>query len=264
MKNFYFVLGILLSFAFFTDSAKAEEIWVNENGKLICYEKKEVHSAQPEELSAETAGKLIRGEIPEPIIKGDKKIELVLKSFWHLQEVEIISQTKVSYSDGAWVSKEILPQRQDKFSWRAFLTFMLVPALGVLIISIINQWCEVGDGRLFVFYGAILVPIIFANLSGCLNNETASMFIGGFIGIIAGVFAGGFACDFDRFNILIGGIGFFTSMFTGAIIGVVAGTFSIGKEYFVFFTFVCLFSFIMSKIILGIIRKLRPVRVLIV
>ena len=253
MKRICFILGILVLFVFFAGSVLAKEIWVIEDEGLVCYIKGEnypIYPIPPEGLPVEIAGKLIRGEISEYIIEGDKEIKYALKPFRLLRKIEIVPRTKVFYAD-RWISKEILPQKREKPDWFFIVLFLIIPATGVLTTSIANQDSQIRNRnrKLFTFYGTFFVLIVFSALIGSFAGELIGGVVGMIIGLFVGVSAGGFAGKAT--GIFAGG---FAGTFIGMFVGVLVGHLVV--EYLIFFAFVCFFSFIAAKVI----KKLWPVK----
>jgi len=90
--------------------------------------------------------------------------------------------------------------------------------------------------KLFVFYGSILVSVVFGAIIGLLFNLGAGMFAGAFIGLFAGALAGVLAGD---------GLGAFIGLFTGVLAGGFAGAlasaqgYEIALQYLIFLVAVC-------------------------
>ena len=252
MKRICFILGVLF---FFANSVLAKEIWVIDDEGLIPYQREEncpIYPIPSEGVPVEIAGQLIRGKITKHIIEGDEEIKWTLKPFWHLQKIEIIPRTEISYSASAWISEEILPLKNEKTKWLGVILFFIAPAICILAVSVINQNAKLGDKKLFVFYGMFFILIIYGALMGFFIGE----FLGGLIGLFVGIFAGG------SIGGLAGGsegviTGMFACIFVGTIAGMFGNNIAIIKGYLIFITLACLFSFIAAKAI----KKIWPVRI---
>lgn len=112
------------------------------------------------------------------------------------------------------------------------LVFILVPAVFVLLMTIISVRMRVGADKLFVFYALMLAAMILAafvgGTVGALANREAGAFIGMIAGGAAGLCAGLYSCDpasglcgNPRKVVLAVGaiIGAYVSAFTGALAG---------------------------------------------
>ena len=247
MKRICFVLSMLFLFVFFANSVLAEEIWVIEDDGLIPYQREEncpIYPIPPEGISAEIAGKLIREEISEYIIQESKEIEWTLKPFWHLRKIEIIPQTKVFYSASAWISEEILPLKSEKNNYLGIIFFLIMPVIGILVASIANQNAKLGNKKLFVFYGMILILIIFSASISFFIGKAAGVFAGLFVGIFVGGFIGWVAGRFD--GVVAGAI---AGMLVGAFVGRFTNDIAMIRGYLIFIALACLLSFIAAKVI---------------
>ena len=244
-------LSMLFLLVFGIGYTVAEEIWVIEDEGLVYYVKEENHPIYPippEGVPIEIAGKLIRGEISDYVIEGDGEIKWALKPFWYLREIKIIPQTKVSYSASAWISEEIPPQKKEETDWTGIILFLIMPALCILMVSITNQNAELGDKKLFIFYGMFFILIIFCVLISYLVEVDIGLFIGMLVGTFVGAFAGWFAGWFAG-KIQGAIIGLFAGTLVGAFAGVFTNDITIIGQYLIFIALTCLLSLIAAKAI---------------
>ncbi|MBA3047720.1 hypothetical protein KKC83_03695 [Patescibacteria group bacterium] len=174
MKKLFVMLGVLVLFVVFTKQilAGTYESWREINGKLI-YEKTESHTTtktydlQPSGVSAEDAGKLIRGELDKCTVE-EKKYSYGIKPICIPQEITTITKKRITYADGKWISEDINSSTTKKTSWITIVFFIVIPFLLILSSSIINQTKKsmagkikgMGDWKLIVFYGVIIFTIV--------------------------------------------------------------------------------------------------------
>ena len=246
----------VLLFVFLAVVAEAEEIIIIEDGDLVVKETKEKMRIPdvPNGLSAKKAKKLVMGELKEVAIKDETGKEIYSFSC-PIKKQKTFFDRLVTYNRGEWMQRNAPSRAEERNDWFLTIFWLLVPALGILIISIVNiTLLENSIRKLFVFYIAILAGMLAGGfvgwLTGWLAGGLAGMLAGGFVGWLTGGFAGGFAGEL---------VGILVCWFTGMFAGVLAskGNYEIVAYYFVFILAVEIVSFVFAKIV-GVVKKNMP------
>jgi membrane-associated HD superfamily phosphohydrolase len=118
--------------------------------------------------------------------------------------------------------------------------WLIAPTICIFAVSITNQLSNTKTRRkLLVFYGSIIISVVFGAIIGLLFGKIAGMFAGVFTGLFAGAVAGAFAVDGDGgLGLLAGALaGVLTGGFAGALAG--AQGYEIALQYLVFLVAVC-------------------------
>ena len=231
------VVAVLL----FGSTVKAEEKKIVLDGNdLVVYELKEVERFpdipdMPAELShsLEKIYKLLKGEEENITVKGEEKFNL--RFSFPIKTKTTCLDKVVTYENGGWQEK-ILSRTEESKDWTGTFFALIIPALGILAVSLLNQLGNIGIHKLFVFYGVLLASVFVGGVAGIFAGGLAGIFAGGFVGGLAGMSAGIFA----------GGL---AGIFAGGLAGMFAGT-SAGEYdslyYIVFIVLVIVVSFAIS------------------
>ncbi|MBU4375230.1 hypothetical protein KKH38_01870 [Patescibacteria group bacterium] len=251
MKKLFVMLGVLVLFVVFTKQilAGTYESWREINGKLI-YEKTESHTTtktydlQPSGVSAEDAGKLIRGELDKCTVE-EKKYSYGIKPICIPQEITTITKKRITYADGKWISEDINSSTTKKTSWITIVFFIVIPFLLILSSSIINQTAKnmagkikgMGDWKLVVFYGVTILEIATYGNSDKLNFIVITL-------LTLPMALGLVVSAYNRPKLLM--IGFFCSILIVHFSGIYNDLQEI-MEYVAFISFAFYTSFIIAK-----------------
>lgn len=228
MRRASILLAMAAMLLFLASMALAKEIAFLENGNLVISEVKMIVPDVPEGISAETAHKLVTGEIKEAVIRDQAGKKTYVFSY-PIMEEKVFSDTVAAYSGGKWIQNPLPLARTEKSSnWLLTITWLWIPALGILTVSLLNAFFNISKRKLLVFYLAMFAGI----LAGMLVGTSAGgpgVFAGLLTGVFAGGFAGFFACGFA--GLFVGGFaGGFAGMLTGGFAGLSAG----GFDYMIF------------------------------
>ena len=218
MKKSVVLVGLFSVFFFGTSDVRAEEKIALEGNTLVVSEVREVKriSNVPAGLSPENAYKLVTGELKEITVRNETGKAKYFFSF-PLKGKTMFLDRIVTYN-GKWEEKKI-SRTEESRDWMLTIFWFIISAVGILVVSALNQLAKTGARKLFVFYGAVLAAIFAGVFAG--------MFVGTSVGILVGVFAGVFAGVFS--NMFLGtSAGILVGVSAGAFAGVFAGAFASG------------------------------------
>ncbi|MDD5043465.1 MAG: hypothetical protein PHD51_02215 [Patescibacteria group bacterium] len=223
------LVATIFFIAFANPLAKAEtekKVYLEERTLIVSTVEQRIPDV-PEGISAEMAYKLVTGEQKEFVIK-DVRRENIYRFSFPMQEMAVFSNRTVGYSQEHWV--EIWDTRTErKAEWVLTFFMFIIPALCILIVSLVNQLKAKGGRRLFVFYAAILISAAlaagvgwFAD-KGCLMDKKDAMFLSALVGLSAGAVGCGFAGSFATEITLNSSIaGLIAGMLVGGFVGIYA------------------------------------------
>ncbi len=245
MKKILVVLVVVFLFVVFAiRPVEARGVASLENGNLVVSEVREIKRIPgvPEGISAEDAYKLVTGELDKVTIKAKKGKKTVIFGF-PLQRINEYQYRVISHGPKGWNDSEVIRTETNTDDVLTFL-WLIVPYLGILIVSLVSHLSGKKTRKLFVFYGSILVSILVGASIGLLFNKIAGESLGGLAGLLAGALAGVFA------GILAGELaGGLAGIFAGGLAGIFAGMSAgavAGKQgyevlipYFVFLVAAC-------------------------
>lgn len=258
MKKFVFVLVLSLIFVFGSlAQAQAKEIFSLENGDLVVYETREKKRIPgvPQGVSADTAYQLASGKLKETVVK-DERGKKTYKFSYPVREKVVFSDTLIKYDGRKWIQNKI-PRIEENLEWDLTIFWIWFPALGILIISLINIMAEIGSRKLLVFYstvfgsmlaalvGSLVGGAIIGSIGGLIAGVFAAVFAAGLAGGLAGVFTGGLA---------VASAGGFTGLLADGLAG--EGNYEI-IIYLIFLMCVCMISFAIAEIA-GIVKRNMP------
>jgi len=214
------IMKILTSFFFFiflcsvAFAGTLTEKAILEQGNLLIFELKEIKRIPnvPAGLSAETAYKLVTGEIMEFQIHEERERKNWKFTFPIKEEMKF-SVMSFDQKTQKWNERTNVVSAMD---WATTSFFLLITSL-IFFVSFINQLTKTGDIKLLVFYLGILEGI----LAGALAGILAGVFVGALAGVSTVLFTGALAGK----SIRIFGVEFveFVEVFTGILAGWLAG-----------------------------------------
>lgn len=248
MKGIVFLSGLVFLMAVFFSSAwtATESVWEKEGNKLVQYKLIRIgeYPAPPKEVTPEVAGEIIEGKREKYRTKTAGE-EIVAKLFPVPEREKEITTTIISFSGKKWIKQVFLSGVERRKDWFDFVCGIILPGIGIFIISLFSQKNRAGNRKLLLFYGAMVISFI------------AGEFLGGLAGIIIGAFAGGFAGGIAE-NRSFGAYGnaglLFGGMFVGMFVGMFASLLAVNgfaeavlQYYFLYIVLVCFFSFVLAK-----------------
>lgn len=243
------VMFLTIFFASFP--AETKQVLSLENGNLVISEVKMVIPGVPAGISAETAYKLVTGEIKEWKVMAEEG-ETRYLSLFPIIERRIFADRLIKYKERLWSEETIVRVEEEENKLVTFF-FIVLPVLGILIVTLKNQLADLESRRLLLFNAAMIVSILVSRLVGALVNWLmdaiaaggAGMFIGYSIGMLAGMFAGRSKDEVFPLASFIGGV--LVGIFTGAFAG--AGGYGILGVYLVFVIIAMVVSFLIAQIV---------------
>ena len=245
MKKSVVLVGLFSVFFFGTSDVRAEEKIALEGNTLVVSEVREVKriSNVPAGLSPENAYKLVTGELKEITVRNETGKAKYFFSFPLKGKTTFLDRI-VAYN-GKWEEKKI-SRTEESRDWMLTVFWLIIPAVGILVVSILNHLAKTGARKLFVFYGAVLAAIF----AGMFVGGLAGMFVGGLAGGLAGRLAGMFAGMF---------VGVFAGGLAGGLAGRLAGEqgYTIVLLYLVFVGATMLVSYIVVNIVSKFIREIK-------
>lgn len=192
-------------------SATETRVFLDDKRTLIVEEvviKKEIPNV-PIGISAEEALKLVKGELGKKIVTTKEEISL---HFGFPAIKNTIFKNKIVTYDGKWGEVLAEPSIEKTKNYKLSIFCIILPAIGILIISFINQSKKVGHKKLLIFYVSILLSTFLGWFVGHYSGISLGIIVGGVIGAFAGMLAG-----------LLAGICAETC--TGLLAGMLAGSF---------------------------------------
>ena len=121
--------------------------------------------------------------------------------------------------------------KDENFHSLIFYWF-IVPAVCILLISILYKFIGAGYQKLFIFYIAVLIAVFVGVFAGMFAGELAGVLVGAFTGVFAGWLTCMLAC---------GPTGAFIGAFAGAFAGGLAGVLATSKQGFEIITHYIMF-----------------------
>jgi len=168
-----------------------------------------------------------------------------LKFSFPLMAFEILPQKRVIYENNDWKLKKIKPLIKKEKDWFATVFSIIIPFLGIFVITFLNKKKKTGDKKLFIFYiflmgitgTGVIVAYFFSTYAGIVTV------IGAFFSILVGALIGKNIIKMKRSST-------FVVAFTGFCVGIFAVGFTDKTIFFFFIMLACVFSYLVCYFLL--------------
>ncbi|MFH0891263.1 MAG: hypothetical protein V1867_00615 [Candidatus Falkowbacteria bacterium] len=232
-----------------------QQVVRDDNGDIVTYEQRWVETDRrantagiPDTVEAAKARDLLRGKIDGISTKKHVKTSF---SFSLPVKVRTTDKETTGYiADGKWQEKTDDSKTAEGQNWLLTFVVIIVPALGVLILSLANRYESKGDKKLFILCAFILavliVPAAVNTMDLSLNPAAIVTLLTFFLLCfgVAGLIVGGYAAG-D-----VGGpIGIFIGVmvFSGSIIFVIDQGYEDFIYYLIFMATTMLASWLIAR-----------------